>query len=210
MIKIALFSGGDLISFTGDFDYYVGIDRGSLFLLENGLSLDMAVGDFDSVSVEEFQIIQKQAKKIIKAPAEKDDTDTEMALKEIFKAFPQALVTIFGAFGGRLDHLMSNVFLPEDPVLSPFMRQIQLKDQQNSIEFYPAGCHIVFPQKDMTYVAFMTEGDGDLTIEGAKYNLTSSNFFKKKIYSSNEFVGQPIKISLDFGYLIVIHSKDRS
>ncbi|MDE7525137.1 thiamine diphosphokinase, partial [Streptococcus agalactiae] len=50
MTKIALFAGGDLTYFEYDFDYFVGIDRGILFLLKNGLSLDMAVGDFDSIT----------------------------------------------------------------------------------------------------------------------------------------------------------------
>lgn len=34
MTKIALFAGGDLTYFEYDFDYFVGIDRGSLFLLK--------------------------------------------------------------------------------------------------------------------------------------------------------------------------------
>lgn len=36
MTKIALFAGGDLTYFEYDFDYFVGIDRGSLFLLKMG------------------------------------------------------------------------------------------------------------------------------------------------------------------------------
>ncbi|MDU7209189.1 MAG: thiamine diphosphokinase, partial [Streptococcus sp.] len=49
----------------------------------------------------------------------------------------------------------------------------------------------------------------DLTIKGAKYELDASNFFKKKIYSSNEFLDQPITVNLKSDYLIVIQSKDR-
>ena len=50
MPKIALFVGGELEWFTTDFDYFVGVDRACLRLLELGLPLDLAVGDFDSVS----------------------------------------------------------------------------------------------------------------------------------------------------------------
>ena len=210
MTKVALFAGGDLTYYSSDFDYFVGIDRGSLFLLKNDMPIDLAIGDFDSVSQEEFQEIQKVAKKTIQAPAEKDDTDTELALKTVFAKFPRAEVTVFGVFGGRLDHMLSNLFLPSEPEIAPFMQQISLSDSQNLIQFYPNGRQRILPKKDMYYVSFMAEGDADLSILGAKYELTTTNFFKKKVYSSNEFINQPIEVSLDSGYLIVIYSKDRS
>lgn len=210
MIKVALFAGGDLRYFAGDFDYFVGVDRGSLYLIEQGFPLDLAVGDFDSISAEELMQVTSQADRLIQAPAEKDDTDTELALKTIFMDWPEAQVTIFGAFGGRLDHLMSNLFLPSEPNLMPFLRQIKLVDAQNVVEFYPSGHQEISPQKGMTYVSFMADGDADLTISGAKYDLSPANFFKKKIYSSNEFIGKPISVTFQSGYLIVIHSKDRS
>lgn len=71
MTKVALFSGGDLSYFTREFDYFVGIDSGSLFLLENGLPLNMAVGDFDSVSQEAFTDIKEKAELFITAHPEK-------------------------------------------------------------------------------------------------------------------------------------------
>lgn len=209
MTKIAIFTGGRLSDFSTDFELFVGVDRGSLFLLKNQLPLDLAVGDFDSVSKEELQIIQEKAGDFVKAAPEKDDTDTELALKAIFSKYPHAQVTIFGAFGGRIDHMMSNLFLPSDPELAPFMRQITLCDEQNTVQFYPAGSNQVLPEKEMIYVSFMADGDADLTIKGAKYELDASNFFKKKIYSSNEFLDQPITVTLKSGYLIVIQSKDR-
>lgn len=209
MTKIAVFAGGRLSDFSTDFEFFVGVDHGSLFLLKNQLPLDLAVGDFDSVSKEELQMIQEKAGDFIKAAPEKDDTDTELALKAIFSKCPQAQVTIFGAFGGRIDHMMSNLFLPSDPELAPFMRQITLRDEQNTVQFYPAGSNQVLPEKEMMYVSFMADGDSDLTIKGAKYELDASNFFKKKIYSSNEFLDHPITVTLKSGYLIVIQSKDR-
>ena len=62
MPKIALFVGGELEWFTTDFDYFVGVDRACLRLLELGLPIDLAVGDFDSVSRSELEMIQSAAK----------------------------------------------------------------------------------------------------------------------------------------------------
>ncbi|EPW29353.1 thiamine diphosphokinase [Streptococcus agalactiae] len=209
MTKIALFAGGDLTYFEYDFDYFVGIDRGSLFLLKNGLSLDMAVGDFDSITEDELLYIKHYCSNIVSASAEKNDTDTELALKTIFKEFPEAQVTVFGAFGGRIDHMMSNIFLPSDTDLEPFMSQIRLKDEQNIVTYLPSGKNQLSRIEGMSYVSFMPESESTLQISGAKYELNKSNYFKKKMYSSNEFMTSPIEVELKDGYLIIIYSKDR-
>lgn len=209
MSRVAVCLGGCLTAIATDFDYYVGVDRACLFLLDNGQALDMAVGDFDSVSADQLAIIKQAAGTIYLAQPEKNDTDAEMALKLIFKQWPAAQVTVFGAFGGRLDHELSNIFLPSDPELAPFMQQINLCDENNQVQFFPAGRHTVEQVSGMTYVAFMPSGEGRLTILDAKYPLTASNFFQKKIYSSNEFIGKPIDFNLDVGYVVVIQSKDR-
>lgn len=209
MTKIALFAGGDLTYFEYDFDYFVGIDRGSLFLLKNGLSLDMAVGDFDSITEDELLYIKHYCSNIVSASAEKNDTDTELALKTIFKEFSEAQVTVFGAFGGRIDHMMSNIFLPSDTDLEPFMSQIRLKDEQNIVTYLPSGKNQVSRIEGMSYVSFMPESESTLQISGAKYELNKSNYFKKKMYSSNEFMTSPIEVELKDGYLIIIYSKDR-
>lgn len=208
MPKIGVFTGGHLDHYRLDFDLLVGVDRGALFLAENQLPLAVAIGDFDSVTAEELAMIRAVADEVIVAPAEKDDTDTELALKLIFERFPDAEVTLFGAFGGRLDHTLSNLFLPTEKALTPFMMQLRLEDGQNTVSYRPAGTHAIFPEKGKTYIAFMSEAD--LTITGAKYELTADQFFKKKIYGSNEFqANQPILVTSETDDIIIIQSVDR-
>lgn len=209
MTRVGLFAGGDLAYFTSRFDVFVGVDRGSLFLLEQGLPLDWAIGDFDSVSSAEFERIKAVANQVIKAPRHKDDTDTELALIKIFEIFPQAQVTIFGALGGRLDHGLTNVFLPSHPELEAYAQQIQLADEQNLVSYRLAGQHELLPQKGFKYVSFLVEGQGILQLDNAKYPLTESNFFQRKIYTSNEFLTGPIRLSLTAGYVVIIQTRDR-
>ena len=193
-----------------DFDVFVGVDAGSLFLLQHQLPLDMAIGDFDSVSPADFQQIEQAAKELIQAPAEKDDSDLELALKTVFERYPQAQTRVFGALGGRIDHLLSNLFLASEPDLAPFMEQIELVGADNHILFRPAGQHRLSPIEEMTYISFMPADGSRLTIENAKYPLREENFFFKKCYSSNEFLDGDIQIALDTGYVVIIYSKDRS
>ena len=51
--RVAVFAGGDRGHYRTDFDCFVGVDRGSLWVLEEDLPLALAVGDFDSVTQEE-------------------------------------------------------------------------------------------------------------------------------------------------------------
>ena len=56
--RVAVFAGGDRGHYRTDFDGFVGVDRGSLWVLEENLPIALAVGDFDSVTEEERQVIQ--------------------------------------------------------------------------------------------------------------------------------------------------------
>ena len=209
MDNIAILAGGYSTLLPKDQELYVGVDGGCLKLLEQGLPLDIAVGDFDSVSETDLNEIRTQAKQVVQSVPEKNDTDLELALKAVFEAYPDAVVTVYGAFGGRLDHFLSNIFLPTDPDLAPYMVQIQLVDGQNRLIYRPAGCHEIQPDPAMSYVGFMPVGQGHLEITGAKYPLHRENYFLKAMYGSNEFLGQPIQVSLDRGYLVIVYSKDR-
>lgn len=210
MTRVGVFAGGDLTHYRTDVDLFVGVDRGALWLLEQGLRLDYAVGDFDSVTAEELERIRSQAGKLITARPEKDDTDLELALLTVLADYPTAQVIIFGAFGGRLDHMLANVFLPSNEALAPYLQQIQLEDQQNLLCYLPQGSSQVLEKPAYTYLAFMPVRDSSLTIQGAKYELLESNFFFKKVYASNEFVGKAVQVTCPDGYVVVIYSKDRS
>ncbi|HEL1997856.1 thiamine diphosphokinase [Streptococcus suis] len=209
MIKIAVIAGGSFDCLPEPADLYVGVDAGSLRLLDHSLPLDWAMGDFDSVTPEELGWIKDQAERFLQAPAEKDDTDLELALKEIFKAYPQAQVRIYGALGGRMDHMMANLFLAAEPDLAAYMEQIELVDSQNIVQFRPTGQHRLSPIAGMKYISFMPSDQSRLTIRHAKYPLDASNYFFKKCYSSNEFIDRDIDIQLDQGYVVLIYSKDK-
>ncbi|HEM4136522.1 TPA: thiamine diphosphokinase [Streptococcus suis] len=209
MIKIAVIAGGSFDCLPEPADLYVGVDAGSLRLLDHSMPLDWAIGDFDSVTSEELGQIREMAEWFLRAPVEKDDTDLELALKEIFKAYPQAQVRIYGALGGRMDHMMANLFLAAEPDLAAFMEQIELVDSQNIVRFRPAGQHRLSPIAGMKYISFMPSDQSRLTIRHAKYPLDASNYFFKKCYSSNEFIDRDIDIQLDQGYVVLIYSKDK-
>lgn len=209
MTKVAFVAGGPLTVLPEPADLYVGVDAGAIKLLDKGYPLNWAIGDFDSVTPEELGRIKGQAEQFLQAPAEKDDTDLELALKKVFQTFPQAQVRIYGALGGRMDHMMTNLFLAAEPDLASFMEQMELVDEQNVIRFRPAGRHRLSAVEGMRYISFMPSDQSRLTIRHAKYPLDASNYFFKKCYASNEFIGRDMDIQLDQGYVVLIYSKDK-
>ena len=88
--KVAVFAGGDRGHYRTDFDCFVGVDRGSLWVLEEKLPLALAIGDFDSVTAGERRLIQDSTHDFVQAQPEKDDTDLELALLTIFEKNSQA------------------------------------------------------------------------------------------------------------------------
>lgn len=67
-MKILLAAGGNPQnwpqSLLSKYDAYVGIDRGALYLLQAGYPVDLAVGDFDSLSNEEQRKYLQKPKSI--------------------------------------------------------------------------------------------------------------------------------------------------
>ncbi|MFV0558564.1 MAG: thiamine diphosphokinase [Enterococcus sp.] len=193
----------------GNFDYYVGVDRGAWYLLQRECPLDLAIGDFDSLTPTELNRVQNSAQKMASAPPEKDDTDTQLALQEVFRKHPTANVTLIGATGGRLDHLLANLWVALEPRFTPYIRQIRIADWQNQVDFFAPGSYQLKQHAPMKYLAFccLTAVDA-LSISGAKYSLTKKDVLVPTSYASNEFVAHSVAFSFTKGVLAVIQSRD--
>lgn len=83
---------------------WIGVDRGTLVLLQSKIQPVYAVGDFDSVTIEEKQWIEARMN-IETMPKEKDVTDLAYAVQKALE-MGYKKIKIYGATGGRLDHFM--------------------------------------------------------------------------------------------------------
>ncbi|WP_028273036.1 thiamine diphosphokinase [Atopococcus tabaci] len=188
---------------------WIGVDRGALRLLENGIVPTMALGDFDSVSYEEFQKIEEAVPTIIKVKAEKDDTDTELAIQEAFDTLKAEKVVLYGGTGGRIDHLFSVLLLPAQTRFSAYVEKIAIKDKQNTVTYYLPGEYEMIKEDDKTYVSFVALTPvRSLTLRGLKYPLTDHDVPHPMAYVSNEFQEKVAQASFKEGLLAVIQSKD--
>jgi thiamine pyrophosphokinase len=83
-----------------------GVDRA----LALGLAVDIAVGDFDSVSPGGLAAVEAAGARVVRHPEEKDATDLELALDEAAALGPRRLL-VLGADDGRLDHLLAGLLV---------------------------------------------------------------------------------------------------
>ena len=88
----------------------IACDGGVRHLQQLGIKPDVIIGDMDSIEPAQLTSYSAQGVKIIKYPANKDFTDTELALDYALNLKPTAIY-IWGALGGRIDHTLANVFL---------------------------------------------------------------------------------------------------
>lgn len=72
--------------------------------------VDLAVGDFDSVSAHGLAWAEASGATIERHPTSKDATDLELALEAAGRWAPERII-VLGGHGGRLDHLLANVAL---------------------------------------------------------------------------------------------------
>jgi thiamine pyrophosphokinase len=90
------------------FALIVGADAGARFAAVLGIRLDAVVGDLDSLSAGERRALGPV--RFITSPAEKDETDLELALLYAQSQGAGSMV-VLAAAGGRLDMTLANVSL---------------------------------------------------------------------------------------------------
>jgi thiamine pyrophosphokinase len=83
-----------------------GIDRARAL----GLRIDVAIGDFDSVTADGLAAAEADGARIERHASAKDATDLELALDTAVALAPCRLLVV-GAGGGRLDHLLAGLLL---------------------------------------------------------------------------------------------------
>lgn len=183
-------------------------DKGVEMCVKHNLIPEYVIGDFDSVSDMARTAMNHWGVPVTTLKPEKDDTDTEAALRLALKE-TKGDVVIFGGTGTRLDHVLGNISILGLGFAEG--RQIILQDHHNRIRLLDRSYTI---SKEVQYGDFIsifpytTEVKG-LTLEGVKYPLKD---FTLKGYTSigvsNEIIEDEAHISFTEGVLILVESKD--
>jgi thiamine pyrophosphokinase len=214
-MKMAILSGGpfDLLPNLKD-DFFsdvswVGVDRGTLTLLQAGITPVRAFGDFDSISYEDFQVLRQSGIPLSTFEAEKDATDLELALDWALSQKPDHCYLV-GATGGRLDHMLVNIqFLIKG---LGGATKVHLLDQQNRVTLLDPGAYNIVKRPEFNYIsliAYTPEVRG-LTLEGFKYPLVNQTLtWGSSLCVSNELHVPLGVLQFTQGLLLLIYSRDQ-
>ena len=215
-MNINILAGGpegnlpDLHKYMEEDAIWVGVDRGVFHLLKRNIKPEIAFGDFDSVSPEEWKFIETEVEELKRFKPEKDETDTELALNWALSKKPE-VIRLFGATGGRLDHLFANVQLLIRPLTTMQPTEMVLIDKYNEIFLKAPGTYKIKKQAEKKYLSFvpLTLDVTDLTLEGFKYPLKNRHIsLGSTLCISNELISDYGTFSFSEGILIVIRSHD--
>jgi thiamine pyrophosphokinase len=177
-------------------------DGGVRHLQQLGVKPDVIIGDMDSIQPAQLTSFSAQGGKVIKYPANKDFTDTELALDYAMGLKPTTIY-IWGALGGRLDHTLANVFLLRKG-----------KDASIKIYLIDEYCEAFLVDKEAAFVdargvtvslfAFSPKVEG-LSLSGFVYSLKDAILTMSESLGVSNIINEDhAKITLLAGDLLVI------
>jgi thiamine pyrophosphokinase len=187
-------------------DIIICCDGGAAHLRKFNILPDVLLGDFDSISGDDYNYFKNKAVKIIKFPIKKDVTDAEIAVDF---AIDEGCtdITIIGAIGSRLDHSIANIFLLKKMLSKKINGKII--DGKNKITLLKDRTIIKKENGYKLSLIPLTQSVTGVTTEGLAYPLNDATIKMGSTWGiSNEFIADKATVTLKSGILIAILSKD--
>lgn len=185
-------------------DLVIAADSGYNNALLMSASVDIALGDFDSLA--DPSVIPDSVEKIT-VPAEKDQTDTQLALDLAVSRGADDIV-IIGGLDGRLDHTMSNLAILE--AMYDASIHCVITSGQNRVRYIRSTSTLI-AKSGFNYISLISADETvkGVSVEGCKYPLKNTKLSRKFQYAvSNEIVGNCALISVKKGGIFLIETKD--
>lgn len=182
-------------------DYLICADGGYALARRAGLTPDLLVGDLDSLRGTADGV------ETIRVPAEKDDTDMMLALKEGLRRGYEEFV-LLGALGGRLDHTLANIqTVAWGEEQGAF---VMLADEDNLLSILRDGSARV-PRLEGYHLSLFsyTEACRGVTVQGVKYPLEGAELTQLfPLGVSNEILAEEAFVQVEEGALLIVMSRE--
>lgn len=200
-----IFGGADIADYSSisipEGALVIAADSGYRHCLRLGISPDRLVGDFDSI---ECSLPESSSIELITAPAEKDDTDLLMAVRECLTDHCTA-IRIYGGDGGRMGHTLANIQTLR------FIARSGCDGRLIGNDFelvYICSGKRHFSDRGFRYVSIfsMTE-KSEIKVTGLKYSgedglISLSGDYPKGV--SNEFTGSECTVEVTEGEVLTV------
>lgn len=176
---------------------YIGVDAGALKIIHSKHPIKMAVGDFDSMSEEDFK---KLNCKVEKHPVMKNETDAELAMK-LCEDYDE--VILYGGLTGRIDHTIANIRL----IMYQY-DNVVLMDEKQAIRVLNKGQHRI--ENHYKHISFYAIEESILSLNGFLYPLKEQKIYISDIYTtSNSLVENIGEVIVHSGRILCVQSNWR-
>ncbi len=187
-------------------DYIISVDGGARHLRTMGVIPNILIGDFDSATSYDLHYFVDLGVKNYQFPAEKDMTDSELAIERAVEMGAEEMIFI-GAMGSRMDHSLANVFLLKKCMDMGIKACIA--DEHNIIYITNATITIKKQEEYKLSLIPVSERVTGVTTYGLKYRLDNATMFLGTSWGvSNEFLEDEATVTIDEGILLVCVSRD--
>jgi thiamine pyrophosphokinase len=191
----------------------IAADGGARHATALGVTIDLWVGDGDSIDPDTISALESSGVPILRASPEKDESDTELAVREAIDRGATGLVIVGGLGGERIDHELANIGLLAMPELAG--RRASLLDGRSRVTLIrapgPAGGSVVrlLPGRIGDLVSLLPLGDGviGVTTSGLAYPLADEPLLAGPARGlSNVRAASDASVSIRGGLLLVVES----
>ena len=205
--RIIIFANGDLPdpdkthALLRESDFIIAADGGTRHALALGLTPNIIIGDLDSLNVERLTFNAE----IIQSPADKNETDLELAIQHALTLNPEQII-IAAALGGRLDQTLANIALVSNVQRST--SNVRLDDGIEEVFFCHEQTQIKGASGDIvSLIPWQGEVTGIVTT-GLKWPLQNEILYPQKTRGiSNEMTGDTATIQINSGLLLIVHRR---
>ena len=193
--------------------YVVAADGGARHADALGFSIDRWVGDGDSVSPDTLATLAAAGVPVDRVPFDKDESDTELALRAALARRPQA-IAILGALGGpRLDHALANLALLSLPELRGVDVRLVAADARvrlldgSSADGGTGRVRLEGRVGDLVTLLPLGADATGVTTEGLAYGLRGETLFSGRSRGlSNRRTGLAAEVRLETGRLLIVET----
>jgi thiamine pyrophosphokinase len=182
-------------------------DGGARHLAAVGVRPDIVIGDMDSIDSATLLHYEESGCRIVRHSQRKDETDTELALREALDLDP-AQVWIWGAMGGRIDHTLANISL----LSLGIKREVLVKLVDRWCEVFMIDRKTVIAGEEGQTVSLLpaTSKVTGITLGGFEYPLKDGRMEMGHPYGiSNRLAESKGVIEIGAGMLLVVRYFDR-
>ncbi len=189
-------------------DTLIAADGGARHLLALGLLPHLLVGDLDSLDAASLAQLEATGVPIRRYPADKDETDLELALRHALDGQPQSIL-IVGALGGRLDQTIANLSLLTDPAFDGL--DLRLDDGAEEAFFCRKQAEVRGRSGEVVSLIPWGGAVEGVVTQGLRWKLSGQMLYAHQSRGvSNRMVGETACIEIRRGLLLIVHSRRKS